>query len=215
MSPKKLHTMSLGLSLLLLGSLALLWAMPRVTPLPSNIPMTATFRDNLTDPPDRILSDGGGMYIDNVDEVDCVLDGSGDFALDTVTSKTVIRHFFLDFRAPASPETSPPFASSLEEGYMNTFHGANLPGIPVGTAIRTNFQVHFTAAGSGWFIRFQPNQYPDTSNVLVRRTAEDTWEIEAAPTDIAKLLSYPTKGRFVLTDHGNFFMPFKIVARKK
>ena len=85
----------------------------------------------------------------------------------------------------------------------------------VGESVGSRLAVNFTYGGRQWFIRFEPAQYPDTSNVLVTRTLDDTWEIEAAPTDIAKLLSWPIKGRPKMTEHGNFFLPLKLVVVKK
>jgi hypothetical protein len=82
----------------------------------------------------------------------------------------------------------------------------------VGSSKRTRLAVNFP----GWFIRFDPLQYPSTSNVLVRRLSEMTWELEAAPTDIGKLLQVSTvRGRMVLTDHGDFFLPFKLTVTLK
>ncbi len=86
----------------------------------------------------------------------------------------------------------------------------------IGTSIRSKLQVTLAAGGVQWFVRFDPGQYPETSNALVTRTT-DTWEIQAGPGDIAKLLSAPTRGKLelVLTDRGNYFMPFKIVVRRR
>lgn len=85
----------------------------------------------------------------------------------------------------------------------------------IGSSTRSKLAVNFDASGKGWFIRFSPNEYPDTSSVLVSRVSVDAWEIEAAPTDIAKLLSYSTRGKLVLTDEGNFFMPLRVVVKRK
>jgi len=183
----------------------------------SQIAMIADFRDDGV-LPDRIKSDGLGSYVHGLDQVKAILDATGNFDLDTVVSKPVIRKLFLDFAAVAScPEAGcwAPFESGLEDAYMST-GGGGLPNMAVGASIRSKLQVTFASGvGTQWFLRFDPGQYPETSNVLVTRTASDTWEIQAAPTDVAKLLSAPTKGRLVLTDRGNYFMPFKIVVRKK
>ncbi len=180
----------------------------------NEIPVTATFRDDAA-LPDRIGSDGLGTYIDGVDHVRAVLDGRGDFDLDTnSTGGPTVRTLFLDFRTPASPTANPPFATSTVQAFISTGAGG-LPQMAIGSSTRSKLAVNFDASGKGWFIRFSPNEYPDTSSVLVSRVSVDAWEIEAAPTDIAKLLSYSTRGKLVLTDEGNFFMPLRVVVKRK
>lgn len=98
---------------------------------------------------------------------------------------------------------------------MSTGAGG-LPNMAVGSSIRSKLQVSFSAPGGNqWFLRFDPSQYPDTSSVLVTRLDDATWAIEAGSTDTAKLLSAPTTGKFVLTERGTYFMPFRVVVRKK
>ncbi len=171
------------------------------------VPMTATFADNLGD---RIMSDGLGTYTDGMDGVSALIDASGNFDLQVPEP----RQLKLDFGAPASPDADAPFLNGSEAGYISTGCGG-FEDMAIGESVRSRLAVNFTYGGQNWFIRFAPGQYPDTSNVLVTRTASDTWEILAAPTDIAKLLSMPIKGRPVTTEHGNFFLPFKLVVTKK
>jgi hypothetical protein len=183
---------------------------PAAAAKPTSVPAIATFRDG---PGDRIASDGRGAYIDGIDRVAAYIDNRGDFDMDMspAGAGAPIRRINLDFQAPASADVTPPFQSGLDDAFMSTGAGG-LPQMTVGTSIRSKLGVNFSLAGLGWFIRFSPTDYPDTSNVLVTRTASDRWDIEAAPTDIAKLLSYVPKGKLVLTDRGNFFLPFKVTV---
>lgn len=184
---------------------------------PSETPSTAEFRNDFQ-VPDRLMSDGMGLYVHGVDQVKAVFDARGDFDLDTNSSgRPALRRLVLDFTAVAGCPAAgcrPPFATSAEEAYMSTGAGGLL-NMPIGS-IRTKLAVNFFPGGDlQWFLRFDPSQYPDTSNVLVTRLDANTWTIEAASTDVAKLLSAPTKGKLVLTERGNFFMPFKVVVRRK
>lgn len=174
-------------------------------------PMIDTFRSNTADPPDRIRDDGKGSYIHKIDQVRAVLDMQGDVNLRTNNSpKPDIRTLFLDFGAPASADATPPFSSAYTKAIVVTVDG-HLPNIAVGSSIRSKFQVLFSIGKTGYFIRFGSAKYPDTSDVLITRTASDTWEIEAGPTDVAKLLT----GDAADIPLGNFFMPFKFVTKKK
>lgn len=185
---------------------------------PSQIPMTAEFRDDVS-LPDRIMSDGLGPYVHGVGQVKAILDGRGDFDLDTNASgKPALRLLSLDFTVPASCPASgcqPPFATGSEDAYMSTGAGG-LPNMAIGASTRSKLQVSFSSGGNlQWFVRFDPSQYPDTSSVLVTRLDVNSWTIEAGATDTAKLLSAPTSGKLVLTDRGNYFLPFRVVIRRK
>ena len=211
-----------GKSLLIVGALAIATcgasAIGLRAGLTSDIPMTAEFRNDVQTP-DRIMSDGLGLYIDRVDQVKAILDARGDFDLDTNTAGgPAFRRLVLDFTSPASCPAAgcqPPFATGAEDAYLSTGAGG-LPAMPVGAAVGSTLAVNFYPGGDlQWFLRFNPSQYPDTSNVVVTRLSADTWAIEAGSNAIAKLLSAPTKGKMVLTDRGNFFMPFRAVVRRK
>lgn len=181
---------------------------------PSEIPVTATFRDS----GDRIGSDGLGPYIDKLDDVHAVIDARGDFDMDTdwygETPKVEERKLYLYFTEPVLGYYNPPFLYGYVSAFMSTGVG-DLPLMVVDSSVLSNLAVNFGAAGRGWFIRFNPEKYPGSTKVLITRLSEDTWEIEALATDIAQLLSYSGKGKFVLTNEGFFHMPFKVTVKKK
>ena len=177
----------------------------------SQTSMVATFRDDPTIP-DRIQSDGAGSYEDGLQIVKAIIDRQGDFDLDTnAGGGPGARTVFLDFSAAASIGANPPFTSGYVDGYLST-GGGGLPQMAVGSFRRMRLHVSLP----GYFLDFNPNAFPDTSNVLVTRTAPDAWSIEATSSDIAKLTRITTvRGKTVLTDEGNFFMPFKLTVKTK
>jgi hypothetical protein len=203
---KRLPAIMLGVVVLLAVSTALLQAGKKPTPkIP--IPMTAVFADNEGD---RITSDGLGAYADGVEGVMAVIDASGNFDMRVSEPRTLT----LDFGTPASPDADAPFETGSEAGYISTGCGG-FEDMAVGESVGSRLAVNFTYGGQQWFVRFEPAQYPDTTNVVVTRTSDDTWEIEAGPNDIAKLLSWPLKGRPKTTEHGNFHLPFKLAVTKQ
>jgi len=183
------------------------------------IPITMTFGDSFGD---RIMSDGGGSYIHGVNGVYAVFDVSGDADLNTQSRCT--RTLFLDFTDPLTTQPSPPFGTGFVNAFLSTSAAQTLEGNPitnrllgmnVGQIALTNLNLNFSAAGLGWFIRFNPANYSGTTKVLVTRTGQDTWIIEADANAVAKLLSYPTKGKFVMTDRGNYRLPCELTVKLK
>ena len=83
-------------------------------------------------------------------------------------------------------------------------------------AVNSSKRMRLAVNFPGWFIRFDPNQYTGTTNVTATRTSETSWDIEAAYNNIGKLLQVSSvKGKLVLTDRGNFFLPFKVTVTLK
>ena len=194
---------------------------------PTSTPMTASFRDkfpgssNYVSPPDRIGSDGQGMYVDGVTHVKAIIDYLTDFDLDTNTGGgSNIRYLYLDFGAPCIPNSNPlcktppsaPFPSATVDAYLSTYHGA-LTTMVYGDSHSVGLAVNFP----GWFIRFGiPPWETETTTVQVRCVGPqtgtcDTWEIEASPTDVGKLLKVSKRG---MEDNGSFYMPFKLTVQK-
>lgn len=204
--------------LLVVGSLALAALFESrigaTTLSPTSTPLIATFADNnLT--PDRIQSDGMGPYVNGQSNVKAILDGGGDFDLDTNTTPlAAIRTLFLDFTSCASgPGTcSPPFTTDRVDSYMSTSAGG-LPSMMVGSSKASSMQVSFVG---GYFLRFDPGAYPETSNVTVTRTSSTTWIVQAPATAIAKLLRSTGNGKnATLADEGDYFMPFGVSLQVK
>ncbi len=174
----------------------------------TGIPVTATFRDASGD---QIASDGRGPYVNGVDNVKAILDGRGDFDLDTsVGGLKPIRLLSLDFSQLASsppPGCNPPIATpTLVDVYFSTGVGG-LPGLTVGQSVASTLAVHF----AGWFLKFDPSL--GTSTVTVTHASTNTWTIEAASNAIALLQKVTqTKGKIVLTPCGTFTMPFEVTV---
>ena len=204
--------------LLVVGSLGFVALFtPRIgakNPSPTSTPLIATFADNnLT--PDRIQSDGLGPYVNGQSNVKAILDGRGDFDLDTNTTPgPAIRTLFLDFTSCASgPGTcTPPFTTDRVDSYMSTSAGG-LPSMAVGSSKASSLQVSFVG---GYFLRFDPSAYPETSNITVTRTSLTTWTVQAPATGIAKLVTYTGNGKnSTLIDHGDYLMPFGVNLQVK
>jgi hypothetical protein len=188
------------------------------------IPISMTFRDSAGD---RVKSDYYQMsYIDGAYGVRAVFVALGNATLDTQPAgSSGIRKLFLDFSEPVpTTQASPPFTTQSVTAFLSTSAAQTLQGTPiddnllgmaVGQIAQVNLNIDFNTPGLGWFIRFGP-EYSGATKVLVTRTTSDTWIIEAAgANDIAKLLSYPTKGKFVQTDHGNYHMPCELTVKLK
>jgi hypothetical protein len=186
---------------------------------PKAVPMVASFRDNFAlTPTDRVGSDGLGAYIDGQLAVKAIIDGTGNFDLDTDTSGQAGRSLLVDLGACATPPCTPPFSGSTQvDAYVSTGAG-DLLNMTVGSSKASRLQILFLtplAPATQWFLRFDHATYPDTSTVTVTRMAANQWRIEAASSAIAKLLSATTKGKMVLKDHGNYFVPFEATITLK
>ena len=82
---------------------------------------------------------------------------------------------------------------------------SNLRDMPIGSSQSCNLNVNFGTPGTGWFIRFGEDD--GTTPATVARLADGSWTIDVSEGGVARLLSYPTKGRMVLTPRGDFVMP--------
>ena len=172
---------------------------------------------------DRIMSDGGGAYINGANGVSAVFDASGDSDLNTQSSRCN-RMLLLNFADPQTTPWSRPFIQQYVQAFLSTSGAQTLEGNPitnrllgmdVGQTALTNLNINFSTPGLVWFIRFNPS-FSGATTVLVTRVSQDTWTIYAAGANAtAKLLSYPPKGKYVLTDHGNFLMPFELTVKLK
>jgi hypothetical protein len=87
-----------------------------------------------------------------------------------------------------------------------TCHDGSLLEMLGGESQQCNLNVNFGAAGLGWFIRF--GEYDGTAHATVScLETGKSWMIDVPENGKAKLLSYPTKGRMVLTDRGDYVRP--------
>ena len=187
----------------------------------TSIPVIGTFRDSTTIP-DRIKSDGLGTYVDGQNGVRAVIDARGDFDLDTSTAGPGGRTLFVDLSSCVSTSCNAPFATQDVDAFMSTGVGG-LPNMAQGSSTASSLAVNFvtpSTPNTQWFLRFNPNAYPGTSTVTVTRGSASTWTIEAVTGStscgaMAKLLSAPTTGKLILTDRGNFCVPFEVTVSLK
>lgn len=179
------------------------------------MPVTVTF-DDLTG--DRLMSDGQGPYLDQVDFVDMgISTGGGNFSMWLTTkARPQIRALFLNFSECVSQgECFPPFTEGFTAG-ENMFtngSGINLTEMTVGEFREDlSLRMVFTAEGDRWELVFAPSRCSDSTTIDLTKTGEnpDTWVIEAEPFDVACLLK--RVGRHSVMFHGLYLMPFMITV---
>ena len=180
------------------------------------MPVTVSFDDLAGD---RLMSDGQGPYIDQVDFVDTgISGGGGNFSLWLTTkARPQIRTLFLDFSECVSQdECSPPFTASFTAG-ENMFtngSGINLTEMAVGEFREDlSLRVVFSEDGNRWELVFSPSRCSESTTIDITKTGEnpDTWVIEAKPLDVACLLEN-AGGRRAVMFHGLYVMPFMITV---
>ena len=196
---------------------------------PREAPATIAFRCAFsTDPfdpcpgggsvPDGIRADTSGLYnaiIDSVQEASLVLAPGGG------------RFLWLDFRSgpPQGPGDRRHFDTLMIDNSI--FHtnavdstGAEVSGglysLAVGQVSSSRLKITFnTISPSGvsiaWAVRFNPEGYPGSDHITVRRLSTTTWELEATANDRALLVSGGTR-RDPGTREGPFSMPFKAIV---
>lgn len=192
------------------------------------IPMTATFRDfqgDDEDPvPDRLMSDGLGVYIEKVDKVGAGISTRGNFRLTlTKGNQPAIRTLFYDFSDCVSPgECFPPFIEGISVGpasVVTSGSGIDLLEMFVGEVrddLRLILMLDLATVENGqWQIFFDPFNAicSDSTFVTVERINVDTWEIEAGPDDIACLRKQAGGGEHIFS--GLYHMPFKFTIKIK
>lgn len=178
-------------------------------PAVKEIPVAVTVADDDY----AIQSDQLGPYSDGVDGVRAVLVSLGNLALDThYTSTSAVRRLFLDFRGACTGPCSPPWATGAVVAFLSTSSctQSNVRDMPIGSSQSCNLNVNFGTPGTGWFIRF--GEYGGTDPAAVTRHSATSWTIEVPAGGVGKLLSYPTKGRMVLTEQGDFVMPLQLTV---
>lgn len=194
---------------------------------PTTTSATALFRDDFfaQDELDRIGSDGLGVYVDKVDNVSCYVDAYGIFKLDTSGLK---RKLYIDFTNPVTEAEDTknygkeaPFQYGYFGGYVQNYDkSVNLWNMPISSSMPTNLRVIIEG---GWTVRFNPDERPGTTRVLVTRLSSNSWEFETVKNemlttgDIGKLYQIVTvdKRTTVWYDHGNFHLPFKLTVTLK
>jgi hypothetical protein len=194
----------LAFGILLLAALGL--AVTTTAGKPAKPPQGTPVTVAIPDEGYAILNDGSDLYANGVDGVTAVIVPLGNLQLKTGTAG---RTFWLDFGS-CYQNCDPDPPTGYRQGYMTTSCPVPLPNMTEGAFQFCNLNVHFTANGLGWFIRF--GEYEDTNPATVTRISGTSWTIDVAQDDIALLQSYPTKGRVTFTDHGYFYMPVNLTV---
>ncbi len=187
-----------------------------------------SFRDSNADSADRVRSDGGGPYIDNVQKVSAYIQ-SGAHAADIelwLGNTKGVRTLSLDFSDCVSADGC---SSPFQQGFVyrntawRTLQG-NLPAMEVGeTNVPVRLRIEFdapdpaTGESKHWFLRFDPLDF-DTecqgSNLAISRISSSAWVIEAGSLQTACLLSQEGVNQPRLV-RGRFAMPFQATVTLK
>jgi hypothetical protein len=173
---------------------------------PQDIPVTVT----ITDDGYAIQSDGDGAYINGVTGVTAVIVPLGNLQLKTGDTRMFSLYFGGIADCPEEGCTPPFTGPEQRHGYMTTSCPIALPSMGNGAQQLCNLNVHFTANGLGWFIRF--GQSDGTTPATVTRGGDGSWTIDVAENGVALLESYPLKGRVTYTPHGHFHMPVSLAV---
>lgn len=173
------------------------------------VAVNVTFRDSTFEPADRVRSDGQGTYFDDAN-ISC----DGNFLFLWGSGRTIIFDFTEPF--PGSPnrgllQAAGNLGVEIPATATNT---TGLLGMAIGeTAQTTKVQFNFVVGPKRYFLQLGSNYVLDTADV--RRTGPNTWEIEAAPGDMARLQSKPAKGAGTLTTEGFYHVPFQMTLVKQ
>jgi hypothetical protein len=181
-------------------------------PAVKEIPVAVTFMDGIGY---AIQSDNHTSYANGQQGVRAVLVSAGNLALDTDYSRSsIVRKVSLDFSvcAVVSPIPCDPPVVDKVVAFVSTSSCTSwaLRDMPKGETQSCNLNVNFPAEGLGWFIRF--GEYAGTTPATVDRLADGSWTIDVHADGVARLQSYPTNGRMVLTDKGDFVMPVQLTV---
>lgn len=92
-----------------------------------------------------------------------------------------------------------------------------LRSLPVGGTAEARLKVawnrlNYLGQTVQWAVRFNPEYYPGSDHVTVRRLSANTWEVEAYPSDRALLVSNISRKRGTDQEEGPFSMPFKMTV---
>jgi len=174
--------------------------------------------------PDRIQSDGFDAYIDRVDKVSTGIGSPNSFFMKlTKGNQKAIRTLFLDFSDCVSGEEcnppDPPQVVSVGPAFVFA-GGVNLRAMALGDSgarwnLRLRVELNLFSEGQGLLsLFFDPGNMDcqNSTTIKVRRTALDTWVIEAGQDDVACLTGFDGSGDIPL---GRYHMPFLMEVQTK
>lgn len=190
----------------------------------SDIELRVRMRDDAS-LPDRVTSDGHGDYVHDVDRVEAFIDGDfGQFVFDTDTDKgpapSLTRTVCFDFsdRAdaddPSTDADDPPFLEGCVDPKWNvtdTGVSGGLAGLTEGEVVtgRSRFVWSDDTTDSQYFLIFGSTDRSDPDRVTVTRLDADTWTVESAADQVARLEEGSTKGPATRSVVGEWHMPLQ------
>jgi len=196
---------------------------------PSEVPVTSTIADAVNAVNMNIQSDGNGpqpspQSYANSKTVQSVIQGIGDWVLDTNLSRLSTRAIWLDFTDPV-PGSAPnggnptaPLQAGLVQGRLISrcsLNGYNYMTMSAGTVI-CPLAISFSYAGNDYRITMNHSNYSDTNDVAVSCiTPQHSWRVlpqagyqDGTVKNTGKLLNVLKNGAAV--DQGNFSFSFSI-----
>ena len=181
--------------------------------------------------PDRIRSDGLGLYEHDVDRVQAVIDGDfGQLVFDADTDKgpepAVTRTVCFDFsdRAdaddPSTDADDPPFIEGCVEPKWNvtdTGVSGGLVGMAAGETVtgRSRFVWSDDTDDVQYFVIFGSTDRSDPDRLTVTRHDADTWTVTAASDQVGRLEKEATKGRSQRQVVGEWHLPFQATLERR
>jgi len=216
----------LALGLAFLGALAA--KTQTYTPVPLVVTVEAADSNNVAC---KICSDGLGDYSDGVDGVSANIDQYGNLIINFDDAQTPFRKLDFDYSNPVNPSNAfrPP---ASQNSYLSTVPGPNnvpIQNLSVGAEQCVQLGISFTdtdKAKTQYRDSFHRNltnfDVSQASYGVVTRTSSTTWELEpkvsSCNTGVAtegELITTPSVGKFVFTDRGAWYLPFKMSLRAK
>ncbi|RPI26876.1 MAG: hypothetical protein EHM61_10380 [Acidobacteria bacterium] len=196
------------------------------------VPLVLTLDDS---PGYAIGSDSQGTYEDGVDGVEACLDSNGNMVLNLAGTRT--RTVFFDLSQPYLPSgpNNLPAAGLQERVWMGSAmldpnNKAPLQNMLIGSSQCMRLIWHFTLNDkkrTQWRIGYRRAELVEveqSGHVVVTRVDEDTWVLESATPslpgcqgnpNVAKITDTPTVGKTLITDHGYYVVPFRLVATRR
>jgi len=189
----------------------------------SSVPLSVTLDNSEC----AICSDGE-PYDDGMDGVEASLDQYGNLIIDFGSMRSVA----FAFGSPEEPVGDVPPPGGLQNNvYLSTRFptpSGFMQDLPVGAEQCVELNWTFTLDDSSntqfrlLFHRTGVVNVEDTSHALVTRLEAETWTVEPVAADcnagtpeLARVVSAPTRGRTVLTDHGTYWMPFSLTLTRQ
>lgn len=194
---------------------------------PGDTTVTSTIENGTTNSPYRIKSDGLGAYLNGTSSVVSIIQGIGDWELNTKSSKT--RKVFFDFRDPVTTSTqtpNAPFQTALTPTRFIskcTQVGIKLQDLMLNQTVLCPLAISLDYGGATYAVRMNPTNYAETDWVQWTCTSAvsgkcNGWLLEPSVVQSngerkvkGQLLKISTtKGQTVETPRGVFYFSFRM-----